>query len=112
MSVQRGLHEKPTGALFKRSHHDEPCSALIEFVAGPMAGAAFVEPETHPPAVIPEFFHKVCHTKTVIDPSDMRTKYFDASAMTTISAWIDKLARAEDRCVEIMPKTNSIFEFW
>lgn len=77
-----------------------------------MAGAAFVEPETHPPAVIPEFFHKVCQTKTVIDPSDMRIKYFDASAMTTINAWIDKLARAEDRCVEIMPKTNSIFEFW
>jgi hypothetical protein len=36
----------------------------------------------------------------------------DASAATIFQAWLDKLERTEDRCVEIKDHTPQIFDFW
>ncbi|THH18168.1 hypothetical protein EW146_g2770 [Bondarzewia mesenterica] len=86
-----------------------PLTALL---SGPMAGAPFAPPAEVPPAVIPEFFRKVCETKTVINPSEVNEHLPEASGATVMQAWIDKLAQVEDGCVEIDSKALQIFDFW
>ena len=92
-----------------------PRSALLTFActsAGPMVGAPFAPPAPVPPAVIPAFFHNVCETKTVINPSEVNGQIPDASAATLVQAWVDKLNQVDNRCVEIEAKTQQIFDFW
>lgn len=86
-----------------------PLTALL---SGPMAGAPFAPPAPVPPAVIPAFFHNVCETKTVINPSEVNGQIPDASAATLVQAWVDKLNQVDNRCVEIEAKTQQIFDFW
>ena len=94
------------------SYHARLYSPSRTHIAGPMAGAPFAPPAPVPPAVIPAFFHKVCETKTVINPSEVNGQIPDASAATLVQAWVDKLNQVDDRCVEIEAKTQQIFDFW
>jgi hypothetical protein len=58
-----------------------------------------------------EFFKEVCPHPTVIDPTEIRDALGEASAATLVQAWLEKLDRTEDRCVEIKLYTMQIFDF-
>lgn len=81
-------------------------------ISGPIAGDPFPSSAGASPAVIPEFFDQVCPTRTVIDRDEISRTLGDASAATILQAWLDKLDRTEDRCVEIKEHTPQIFDFW
>lgn len=59
-----------------------------------------------------EYFKEVCPNPTVIDPEEIKGALRDASAANLIQAWLDKLERTEDRCVEIKAHTMQVFDFW
>jgi hypothetical protein len=59
-----------------------------------------------------EHFKKVCPNPTIIDPDEVKDALRDASAATLIQAWINRLERTEDRCVEIKAHTMQVFDFW
>jgi hypothetical protein len=91
------------------------CARIIlisPFVSGPVAGDPFPSSAGGSPAVIPEYFDKVCPTRTVIDRDEISRELGEASAATILQAWLDKLERTEDRCVEIKDHTPQIFDFW
>lgn len=89
------------------------CVILISAsLAGPMAGGPFPPSSGGSPAVIPEFFDRVCPNPTVIDRDTISGALGDASAATIFQAWLDGLERIEDRCVEIKANTPQIFDFW
>ena len=84
---------------------------FIPPVSGPLAGDPFPSSAGGSPAVIPEFFDKVCPTRTVIDRNEVSRSLEDASAAEILQAWLDKLERTEDRCVEIKENTPQIFDY-
>ena len=90
------------------------CTHLIfppTFNPGPIAGDPFPALADSPPAVIPEFFDQVCPSPTIIDRREVNAALSDPSAATILQAWLDKLERTEDRCVEIKGSTGQIFDF-
>ena len=81
-------------------------------ILGPVAGDPFPSSAGGSPAVIPEFFDKVCSTRTIIDRDKINGALGGASAATILAAWLDELERTEDRCVEIKDYSPQIFDFW
>ena len=59
-----------------------------------------------------EYFKKVCPNPTIIDQDEMKDELRGVSAASIFQAWIYKLERTEDRCVEIKAHTTQIFDFW
>jgi len=59
-----------------------------------------------------EYFKEVCPNPTVIDPDEVKDPLRGASAANLVQAWINKLERTEDRCVEIKAHTMQVFDFW
>ena len=57
-------------------------------------------------------FDKVCLNRTIIDLNEVNGPLGDASAAAILQAWVDKLERTEDRCVEIKDHTPQIFNVW
>ncbi|KAI0246304.1 hypothetical protein BJV78DRAFT_1364921 [Lactifluus subvellereus] len=86
-----------------------PLTALL---SGPAAGDPFPQFADASPAVIPEFFNEVCPNPTIIDPQEINGALSDTSAAAVLQAWVDKLERTEDRCVEIKEHSGQIFGFY
>ncbi|KAH9958798.1 hypothetical protein BGW80DRAFT_1564856 [Lactifluus volemus] len=74
-----------------------PLTALL---SGRVVGDPFPSSMDAPPAVVPEFYD-VCPNPTIIDSTEINGGLSEPSAATTLQAWIDKLEKTEDRCVEI-----------
>ncbi|KAI0270422.1 hypothetical protein BC834DRAFT_967221 [Gloeopeniophorella convolvens] len=85
---------------------------LTALVVGPIAGDPFPAHTGMPPAVNVEFFNEVCPNRTVIDKAEVNDALSDASASTILQAWLDKLERVDDRCIEIKEYSGQIFDFW
>jgi hypothetical protein len=85
--------------------------SLPFFNPGPAAGDPFPPSADAAPGVIPDFFNKVCPNRTIIDGKEVTGALSDASAATILQAWIDKLERTEDRCVEISEFSGQIFDY-
>ncbi|KAH9960232.1 hypothetical protein BGW80DRAFT_1484786 [Lactifluus volemus] len=68
--------------------------------SGRVVGDPFPSSMDAPPAVVPEFYD-VCPNPTIIDSTEINGGLSEPSAATTLQAWIDKLEKTEDRCVEI-----------
>ncbi|KAH9958796.1 hypothetical protein BGW80DRAFT_1465117 [Lactifluus volemus] len=75
-----------------------PLTALL---SGRVAGDPFPPSVDALPVVVPEFFYEVCPNPTIIDSTEINGGLSEPSAATTIQAWIDKLEKIENRCVEI-----------
>jgi hypothetical protein len=89
------------------------CAGLTSVSApGPIAGGPFPPSAGGSPAVIPEYFDEVCPNRTIIDRNEVNSALGDASAATILQAWLDKLERTEDRCVEIEGDSPQIFDLW
>ncbi|KAH9966164.1 hypothetical protein BGW80DRAFT_1230443 [Lactifluus volemus] len=86
-----------------------PLTALL---SGPVAGDPFPPSADAPPAVVPEFFNEVCPNRTIINSTEINGRLSKPSAATTLQAWIDKLEKTEDRCVEIKEHSGQIFDLW
>ncbi|KAI0288655.1 hypothetical protein BC826DRAFT_915561 [Russula brevipes] len=86
-----------------------PLTALL---SGPMAGDPFPSSTGGLPAVIPEFFNQVCPTPTIIDREEVNNLLPGASAAVIVRAWLDKLERIDDRCIEIKESSGQIFDGW
>ena len=85
---------------------------IFHFITGPVAGDPFPPSSGGTPAVMVEYFKEVCPNPTVIDPDEIKDAFRDASAANLMQAWIDKLERTKDRCVEIKAHTMQVFDFW
>jgi hypothetical protein len=81
------------------------------FNQGPVAGDPFPPSAAAAPGVIPDFFNKVCPNPTIITSQEVTGELSGASAATILQAWIDKLERTEDRCVEISEFSGQIFDY-
>ncbi|KAH9960224.1 hypothetical protein BGW80DRAFT_1256285 [Lactifluus volemus] len=68
--------------------------------SGRVVGDPFPSSMDAPPAIVPEFYD-VCPNPTIIDSTEINGGLSEPSAATTLQAWIDKLEKTEDRCVEI-----------
>jgi hypothetical protein len=75
-----------------------------------MAGDPFPPSAAAPPAVIPEFFDKVCPNPTIID-RDAFDALSGGSAAGIFQAWLDLLERTEDRCIEVKEYSGQIFNY-
>ncbi|KAH9960233.1 hypothetical protein BGW80DRAFT_1464419 [Lactifluus volemus] len=84
----------------------------MHFHSGPVAGDPFPSSVDAPPAVVPEFFNEVCPNPTIIDSTEINGGLSEPSAATTLQAWIDKLEKTEDGCVEIKEHSGQIFDLW
>ena len=88
------------------------CATLILLSnLGPVAGDSFPTSADASPAVVPEFFNQVCPNPTIIDCQEVNNGLPNTSAAMILQAWIDKLERTEDRCVEIKEHSGQIFNF-
>lgn len=85
---------------------------IFHFITGPVAGDPFPPSSGGAPAVMVEYFKEVCPNPTIIDPDEIKDALRDASAANLMQAWIDKLERTKDRCVEIKAHTMQVFDFW
>jgi hypothetical protein len=89
-----------------------PPTLAYSIFSGPIAGDPFPPSSTGQPAVMVEFYKKVCPNPTIIDPYGIKDVLREASAATVLQAWLDKLERTEDRCAEITVHMMQIFDFW
>jgi hypothetical protein len=58
------------------------------------------------------FFIEVCPNRTIIDSTEINGGFSEPSAATTLQVWVDKLAKTEDRYVEINEYPGQIFDLW
>jgi hypothetical protein len=72
---------------------------VCSIFSGPIAGDPFPPSSNGQPAVMVEFYKKVCPNPTIINPYEIKDVLREASAATVLQAWLDKLERTEDWCV-------------
>jgi len=81
-----------------------PLSALI---SGPIVGGELPPGDQVPRAIRKEYFDRICPTKTIVHPSDVRKIFGDgATAVKIIDTWINYLRDITDPCVEVDRESN------
>ncbi|KAG1743088.1 hypothetical protein EDB19DRAFT_1700006 [Suillus lakei] len=108
----------PDGSLFTdyNGHLIPSRIPLTALLGGVMVGGALPPGDTTPRAVSKDFFNKVCPHPTIIhvtDVNDDRMRFDESVPASYIfEKWVEKINSIEDPCVEVDPKSDSIFEYW
>jgi hypothetical protein len=82
---------------------------------GPIIGGPFLPKDIKPRAVSKNFFNQVCPHPTIINSQEINEHLrFDenVSAGFILDRWVEKLNSIDDPCVEILQKSDPIFEIW